>query len=65
MLTASRWIKNFARVLSITADWGAYVPDEASARHGASVSEESTDPGTAYDELGERESVRYDGWLPG
>ena len=38
-----------ARVLSITDDWGAYVPDEASARHGASVAEESTDPDTAYD----------------
>ncbi|MGN6798664.1 MAG: hypothetical protein ACTHKS_10980 [Gaiellaceae bacterium] len=53
-----------ARVLSITDDWGAYVPDEASARHGASVKEESTDPETAYDEIGERGPARYDGWLP-
>ena len=52
-------------MLSITDDWGAYVPDEASARHGASVAEESTDPETAYDEIGEREPARYDGWLPG
>jgi uncharacterized cupin superfamily protein len=54
-----------ARVLSITDDWGAYVPDEASARYGASVAEESTDAETAYDELGHREFVRYDGFLPG
>ena len=54
-----------ARVLSITDDWGAYVPDAAAARHGASVAVESADPGTAYDELGEREPARYDGWLPG
>ena len=54
-----------ARVLSITDDWGAYVPDEASARHRASVAEESTDPDTAYAEIGEREPARYDGWLPG
>jgi uncharacterized cupin superfamily protein len=54
-----------ARVLSITDDWGAYVPDEAAARRGASVREESADPETAYAELGEREPARYDGWLPG
>jgi uncharacterized cupin superfamily protein len=54
-----------ARVLSITDDWGAYLPDEASARYGASVAEESTDAETAYDELGHREFVRYDGFLPG
>ncbi|HET7129547.1 MAG TPA: cupin domain-containing protein [Gaiellaceae bacterium] len=54
-----------ARALSITDDWGAYVPDAAAARHGASVAEESTDPDTAYDELGEREPARYDGFLPG
>jgi uncharacterized cupin superfamily protein len=54
-----------ARVLSITDDWGAYVPDAAAARHGASVAEESTDSETAYDVIGEREPVRYDGWLSG
>ncbi len=54
-----------ARVLSITDDWGAYVPDAASARHRASVPEESTDPDTAYEEIGERRPARYDGWLPG
>jgi uncharacterized cupin superfamily protein len=54
-----------ARVLSITDDWGAYMPDEAAARHNASVTEESTEPETAYDELGERAPARYDGWLPG
>jgi hypothetical protein len=54
-----------ARVLSITDDWGGYVPDEASARHRASVAEPSSDAETAYDEIGHRETVRYDGWLPG
>ena len=54
-----------ARVLSITDDWGAYVPDEAAARHGASVAEESTDPEAAYEPIGERAPARYDGWLPG
>ena len=54
-----------ARVLSITDDWGGYVPDEAPARHRASVREASSDPETAYDELGHREAARYDGWLPG
>jgi uncharacterized cupin superfamily protein len=54
-----------ARVLSITDDWGGYVPDEASARHNASVAEESTDAETAYDEVGHRAPARYDGWLPG
>jgi len=54
-----------ARVLSITDDWGGYVPDEASARHRASVREASSDSETAYDEIGHREAARYDGWLPG
>jgi uncharacterized cupin superfamily protein len=54
-----------ARVLSITDDWGAYVPDAAAARHGAGVDEESSDPGSAYNVLGRREPARYDGWLPG
>jgi uncharacterized cupin superfamily protein len=54
-----------ARVLSITDDWGGYVPDEASARHRASVAEPSSDAETAYDEIGHRETVRYGGWLPG
>ena len=40
-------------------------PTRQSARHGASVAEESTDPETAYDELGERGPSRYDGWLSG
>jgi uncharacterized cupin superfamily protein len=52
-----------ARTRSTTPDWGAYVPDAAAARHGASVDEETSDPETAYARLGERELVRYDGWL--
>ncbi len=54
-----------ARVLSITDDWGAYVPDQAAARHRASAEEASSDPETAYDAPGHHEPARYDGWLPG
>jgi len=52
-----------ARVKSVTRDWGAYIPEPAAARYGASVEEETTDPETAYAKLGERQPARYDGWL--
>jgi uncharacterized cupin superfamily protein len=53
-----------ARDRSVTAEWGAYVPDPAAAKHGAGVDEETTDPPTAYATIGEREPARYAGWLP-
>jgi uncharacterized cupin superfamily protein len=46
--------------------WGGYPVDEAAARHGASVSEETTVPDEAYAGLTRRRPGRYrDGWLPG
>ena len=53
-----------ARFLSTGEDWGAYPVDQAAARHGASVDEESTDPDVAYAPFPPREPVSYrEGWL--
>jgi len=42
-----------------------YPVNEAAARHGASVTEETSDPDEAYASLGPEERVAYrDGWLP-
>jgi len=42
-----------------------YPVNEAAARHGASVTEETSDPDEAYASLGTEERVAYrDGWLP-
>jgi uncharacterized cupin superfamily protein len=44
--------------------WGGYTVDEAAARHGASVTEETTDPKQAYAPYTRRERTKYrDGWL--
>ena len=44
--------------------WGGYTPDEAAARHGASVAEETDRPDEAYAGLTRRSFVPYAGWLP-
>ena len=47
-------------------DWGGYTVDEAAARHGASVAEDTTEPSQAYAPLTRRQPARYrEGWLPG
>ena len=46
-------------------DWGAYTVDATAAKHGASVEEETTDPGTAYARFPARQQTAYsEGWLP-
>jgi uncharacterized cupin superfamily protein len=47
-------------------DWGGYVPDEAAAKHGASVPKATSDANAAYAHLEHhRQPTRYrDGWLP-
>jgi quercetin dioxygenase-like cupin family protein len=47
-------------------DWGSYPVDDAAARHGASVTEETSEPPKAYAHLTRRQPARYrDDWLPG
>jgi uncharacterized cupin superfamily protein len=47
-------------------DWGGYTPDETAAKHGASVTQETSDPNEADSHLGYRRLAPYrDGWLPG
>ena len=47
-------------------DWGGYPVDDAAARHGASVTEETSEPPKAYAHLTRRQPARYrDDWLPG
>ena len=47
-------------------DWGAYTVDETALRHGAGVTEETTDEEQAYARFPNPEPSRYrDGWLPG
>ena len=54
-----------ARDKSVGPDWGGYTVDEAAARHGASVDEDTTDPEEAYAPVAKREPTRCrDGWLP-
>ena len=46
-------------------DWGAYTVDPAAQRHGAGVSEETTDGDVAYADWPDPELTRYrEGWLP-
>jgi uncharacterized cupin superfamily protein len=55
-----------ARDRSTGLDWGGYTVDEAAARHGASVVEDTTDQNVAYAPFVRRQPTRYrDGWLPG
>jgi len=45
-------------------DWGGYTVDEAAARHGASVTADTTEPTEAYAHLTRRRPARYrNGWL--
>jgi len=54
-----------ARDRSIGPDWGGYTVDEAAARHGASVDQETTEPKEAYAKVPRRQPTRYrDGWIP-
>ena len=55
-----------ARDRSTGPDWGGYTVDEAAARHGASVEQDTTVPAEAYAQLERKRPTRYrDGWLPG
>jgi uncharacterized cupin superfamily protein len=54
-----------ARDRSIGPAWGGYTANEAAARHGASVAEDTTDPEQAYAPLTRRKPTAYrEGWLP-
>ena len=54
-----------ARVDSTGENWGAYTVDETALRHGAGVSEETTDPEVAYARFPRRVPTAYhDSWLP-
>jgi uncharacterized cupin superfamily protein len=47
-------------------EWGGYSVDEAALRHGAGVTQETSDAEEAYVDFPRREPTRYrDGWLPG
>ena len=49
-----------ARDMSVdNPDWGGYTVDEAAARHGASVEQETTEPQVAYAGLPRRQPTRY------
>ncbi|HEV2593476.1 MAG TPA: cupin domain-containing protein [Gaiellaceae bacterium] len=52
-----------ARDNSTGIGWGAYPVDEAAARHGASVEQETTEPSEAYARFGRGALVPYGGWL--
>ena len=55
-----------ARAHANDPEWGRYPVDDAAARHGASVTEATSDPSTAYAHLTRRKPARYrDDWLPG
>jgi hypothetical protein len=54
-----------ARDNSVGENWGAYPVDEAAARHGASVDEETTEPDVAYAKVARRAPRRAgEDWLP-
>lgn len=54
-----------ARERSTGADWGGYTVGPAAARHGASVSADTTEPLEAYSGLRRRRPALYrPGWLP-
>jgi uncharacterized cupin superfamily protein len=53
-----------ARDRSTGPDWGGYTADEAAARHGASVQQDTSDEKMAYADWTWREPAPYqDGWL--
>jgi uncharacterized cupin superfamily protein len=55
-----------ARDRSTGPDWGGYTVDEAAARHGAGVEEETTDQEKAYARFAKRQPTRYrKSWLRG
>jgi uncharacterized cupin superfamily protein len=46
-------------------DWGGYTVDEAAAKYGASVDQETNDSEVAYSKVTHRKPVRFrDEWLP-
>jgi uncharacterized cupin superfamily protein len=54
-----------ARDRSTGPEWGGYTVDEAAARHGASVEQETTKPKEAYANVAQRQASSYrDGWIP-
>jgi uncharacterized cupin superfamily protein len=54
-----------ARERSDGPDWIGFTVDAAAKRYGASVEEDTTDPGAVYDPIPPREPTAYrDGWLP-
>ncbi len=54
-----------SRQFQATDHWGAYSPDEAARRYGASVDEETSDSEAAYARLTPSEPMRYpEGLLP-
>jgi uncharacterized cupin superfamily protein len=54
-----------ARDRSVGPDWGGYTVDEAAARRGASVEQETTKPDEAYAKVPRRQPTRYrEGWIP-
>jgi uncharacterized cupin superfamily protein len=54
-----------SREFQPTEGWGAYVPDEAARRHGASVDELTNEAEVAYARVPASEPARYrEGWLP-
>ncbi|HEX7084166.1 MAG TPA: cupin domain-containing protein [Gaiellaceae bacterium] len=54
-----------ARDRSTGPEWGGYERNDAAARHGASVEQETDVPAEAYAGLVRRGPARYrDGWLP-
>ena len=54
-----------ARVKSTGPEWGAYMADEAALRHGAGVSEETSNPAVAYARFPKRVQTAYrEGLLP-
>jgi len=54
-----------ARDRSTGPDWGVYTVDEAAARHGAGVEQETTDPSEAYARFPSSGLTRHrEDWLP-
>jgi uncharacterized cupin superfamily protein len=54
-----------ARQHQDSPDWGGYTVDEAAAKYGASVDEETNDSEVAYSKVNHRKPTRFrDEWLP-
>jgi uncharacterized cupin superfamily protein len=54
-----------ARQRSTEPEWIGFAADDAAARHGASVAEDTMDPEVVYGPLPAREPTAYrEGWLP-